>query len=186
MRTLVSQIEGQGEFQSGRGAKLAVDGFLRVIGARDVFAAGDCSLLIDGPLPATAQVAGQQGAYLAHLINRKLDPGEGGVTATPPIRTLPAPSLLGLLPLGPARDETYRRFSFFSLGLMAYVGNEAAVTQFEVEAGQGNLGFKLYGALAFVLWRSVYITKQVSLRNRVLILFDWIKTRVFGRDTSSF
>jgi hypothetical protein len=37
------------------------------------------------------------------------------------------------------------------------------------------------------LWsRSVYITKQVSLRNRVLILFDWLKTQVFGRDLSNF
>jgi len=27
---------------------------------------------------------------------------------------------------------------------------------------------------------------QVSLRNRVLILFDWAKTRVFGRDLSQF
>jgi hypothetical protein len=27
----------------------------------------------------------------------------------------------------------------------------------------------------------VYITKQVSFRNRVLILFDWLKARVFGR-----
>jgi hypothetical protein len=27
---------------------------------------------------------------------------------------------------------------------------------------------------------------QVSFRNRVLILFDWLKTRVFGRDTSLF
>ncbi len=27
---------------------------------------------------------------------------------------------------------------------------------------------------------------QVSFRNRVLILFDWLKARVFGRDTSLF
>ena len=27
---------------------------------------------------------------------------------------------------------------------------------------------------------------QVSTRNRVLILFDWMKTRVFGRDLSVF
>ena len=27
---------------------------------------------------------------------------------------------------------------------------------------------------------------QVSFRNRVLILFDWLKTRVFGRDISLF
>jgi len=39
---------------------------------------------------------------------------------------------------------------------------------------------------AFLLWRSVYITKQVSFRNRVPILFDWMKAQVFGRDLSQF
>ena len=34
--------------------------------------------------------------------------------------------------------------------------------------------------------RSVYITKQVSFRNRVLILFDWLKAQVFGRDLSNY
>jgi NADH:ubiquinone reductase (non-electrogenic) len=42
------------------------------------------------------------------------------------------------------------------------------------------------GGLAYLVWRSVYITKQVSLRNRVLVLFDWLKAQVFGRDTSLF
>jgi NADH:ubiquinone reductase (non-electrogenic) len=48
------------------------------------------------------------------------------------------------------------------------------------------VGVNLYGSLAFLLWRSVYITKQVSFRNRVLILFDWMKAQVFGRDLSQF
>lgn len=46
--------------------------------------------------------------------------------------------------------------------------------------------FDVAGAFAFLLWRSVYITKQVSTRNRVLILFDWLKAKVFGRDLSQF
>jgi hypothetical protein len=28
----------------------------------------------------------------------------------------------------------------------------------------------------------VYVVKQVSLRTRVLVVFDFIKTKVFGRD----
>ena len=40
--------------------------------------------------------------------------------------------------------------------------------------------------LAYLVWKSVYITKQVSFRNRVLILFDWLKAQVFGRDLSNF
>lgn len=33
---------------------------------------------------------------------------------------------------------------------------------------------KLSGQFAYLVWKSVYITKQVSFRNRVLILFDWV------------
>ena len=62
-------------------------------------------------------------------------------------------------------------------------GNDKALTQVELF---DSLQLNLYGALAFLLWRSVYITKQVSLRNRVLILFDWMKAQVFGRDISLF
>ena len=45
-------------------------------------------------------------------------------------------------------------------------------------------GIELSGRFAYLLWRSVYLTKQVSARNRFLILIDWLKTRVFGRDIS--
>ncbi len=75
-----------------------------------------------------------------------------------------------------------KNFEFLSLGVMAYVGSDQAVTQLEA----GKRTFDLAGYLSFLLWRSVYITKQVSTRNRVLILLDWIKTRAFGRDLSVF
>lgn len=68
-----------------------------------------------------------------------------------------------------------------SLGIMSYIGNKKAVMQVDMD-----LDVNLWGQFAFLLWRSVYITKQVSMRNRVLILFDWLKTRVFGRDISLF
>lgn len=42
-------------------------------------AIGDCSLMVGDRLPATAQVAGQQGAYVAHLINRGFLPLQGGM-----------------------------------------------------------------------------------------------------------
>jgi NADH:ubiquinone reductase (non-electrogenic) len=35
--------------------KLAVDPYLRIVGARDAMAIGDCSMIIDNRLPATAQ-----------------------------------------------------------------------------------------------------------------------------------
>ena len=51
---------------------------------------------------------------------------------------------------------------------MAYVGDEKALTQ--IEAGDSSLGLKLYGSFAFLLWRSVYITKQVGRASYMLSL----------------
>ena len=66
--------------------------------------------------------------------------------------------------------------------MQASLGDDKAIAQ--VEAFDKKL--PVWGSPAFLLWRSVYITKQVSLRNRVLILFDWLKVKVFGRDLSQF
>eukprot|EP00798_Chlamydomonas_sp_ICE-L_P028344 gene28344-31468_t len=69
--------------------KLVVDPFLRVIGADDVVALGDCSKLFSGALPPTAQVAGQQGqqgAYIAHIANDGYVFGKGGMEAVVPLR----------------------------------------------------------------------------------------------------
>lgn len=40
------------------------------------------------------------------------------------------------------------------------------------------------GSTGFLLWRSVSAVKQVSTRTRLLVLFDWFKCRVFGRDVT--
>jgi hypothetical protein len=34
------------------------------------------------------------------------------------------------------------------------------------------------------LWRSVYWSEQVSYRTRVLLMLDWIKRGIWGRDLS--
>ena len=179
----------QGRFQKPRGSrKLAVDPWLRVVGAEDLMALGDCSSLYGAPLPATAQVAAQQGAYAARLLNDSAFLGVGGDLARPPAGA-PAP-WQSLLPGGSGGDgqrlgAPLGPFHFLSLGLLAYVGDDKALTQFELGKSQ-RLKYEASGRFAFLLWKSVYVTKQVSFRNRVLILFDWMKTRVFGRDTSIF
>lgn len=53
-----------------RRGKLVVDPWLRVKGMPNVMAFGDCAIIEDDPLPATAQVAGQQGAFAARLISK--------------------------------------------------------------------------------------------------------------------
>jgi NADH:ubiquinone reductase (non-electrogenic) len=191
---------------NGKVSKLAVDPFLRVIGARDVIALGDCTKIVNGtgPLPATAQVAAQQGAYAAHMVNRGYRLGVGGVDMLPPWKPAADLSLADRI-FGKITDSISssvdsideegkgnlidkevvlltKPFEFLSLGILASIGNDKAVAQ--IEAFDSKV--PVWGSPAFLLWKSVYITKQVSFRNRVLILVDWAKTRVFGRDLSQF
>jgi NADH dehydrogenase FAD-containing subunit len=117
------------------------------------------------------QVAGQEGAYVARTISRNKYVGVGGLDTEAPFQTVEA---------NKARVYEHE-FDFLSLGIMAYIGKNRAIMQVDMDAN-----INIWGQFAFLLWRSVYITKQVSMRNRVLILFDWLKTRVFGRDISLF
>eukprot|EP00933_Yihiella_yeosuensis_P037423 TRINITY_DN31359_c0_g1_i1.p1 TRINITY_DN31359_c0_g1~~TRINITY_DN31359_c0_g1_i1.p1 ORF type:complete len:437 (-),score=65.04 TRINITY_DN31359_c0_g1_i1:103-1368(-) len=56
-----------------RGSQILVDGTLRVKGEPDIWAIGDCSTVEDYWLPQTAQVANQQGQYLARYFNNPND-----------------------------------------------------------------------------------------------------------------
>jgi NADH:ubiquinone reductase (non-electrogenic) len=224
VRDLVDKIPEQRALNAAApptAKKLAVDPYLRVVGAEDVVALGDCAstLLAGGPfLPATAQVAGQQGAYVGRMLSRGFSFGRGGLDQPPPVRAVsdaarraalrpPPPLDLGRLGARPgglteldldaattgdpyanlapppgAEYATRQVFEFLSLGLLASLGRETALVQAEA----GPLSVQLAGFVAWLLYASVYLVKQVSLRNRVLILFDGIKTRVFGRDLSQF
>lgn len=128
--------------------RLAVDGFLRLPGFEGFYALGDCASVGEPPLPATAQVAQQQGKYLARALE--------GARAGKPVEP----------------------FRFKPSGMLAYIGaNEALADLPQVKwSGKG----------AWLFWRSVYITKLVSPANKVKVLFDWIKARLFGRDLSRF
>ena len=77
-----------------------------------------------------------------------------------------------------ARGETHKPFWYFHQGMLAYVGNRKGLA--ETPAGG------LRGWMAWLMWRWVYLTKLVSLRNKVLVVFDWLKARLFGRDLSHF
>lgn len=94
----------------------------------------------------------------------------------------PAPAPGGGKPPVCTYDYYSRTFEFLDLGILAYIGNDQALA--EINAFDSSLA--VFGGVAFLLWKSVYITKQVSLRNRVLILFDWLKAKAFGRDLSQF
>lgn len=76
--------------------------------------------------------------------------------------------------------EYAKPFQFLNLGILAYTGQNTALAQVtpvpnaRPVKGKGNLGN--------AVWRSVYLSKQVSWRNRFLVLNDWTNRRIFGRD----
>jgi NADH dehydrogenase FAD-containing subunit len=142
----VPLLEGLGiELVRGR---LPVAPDLAVPERTGVWAAGDCAAVGEPPLPATAQIAQQQGKYLARLLRRR------------------------------ARGLSTPPFVAKSAGMMAYIGGGEALADLP--------RVKWSGRGAWLLWRSAYLTKLVSLPNKVKVLFDWIKAAAFGRDVSRF
>ncbi|KAI3439031.1 hypothetical protein D9Q98_001441 [Chlorella vulgaris] len=103
-------------------------------------------------LPATAQVARQQGEYLAAVL-RKADGDLAEVSKV-------APS-----------------FKYSHKGSMAYVGGNRAVMDVP------NVG-PLMGLTAGLVWRGFETWSQISFRNQILVATDWVRTKLFGRDTS--
>jgi NADH dehydrogenase FAD-containing subunit len=68
----------QSEVQDVARGRLAIDPWLRVLGNDgDVMSLGDCSCIVNGQLPATAQVASQQGEYLARLLSQNYSMNTG-------------------------------------------------------------------------------------------------------------
>lgn len=138
--------------QKGKDIKLDIDHFSQAI----------CK--VDSQMkssPATAQVAAQQGAYLAHAFNHlaSTDPDEG------PMRI---------------RGEGKHRcqpFRYRHLGQFAPLGGETTAAELPGD-------WVSIGRSTQWLWYSVYASKQVSWRTRALVVFDWTKRFIFGRDSS--
>lgn len=100
-------------------------------------------------LPQTAQVAGQQGRYLANVFNMR---ARGDAQELP-------------------------KFQYHHLGSLAYVGQRSAVAELDG-------GWNFEGFLTWIMWRTAYLSKQVSWRNKFMVATDWTKELVFGRDIS--
>jgi NADH:ubiquinone reductase (non-electrogenic) len=128
--------------------RLVTDEYFRLDGTGSVFAIGDCVTIQGKSLPATAQVAQQEGAYLGKSLNRR------------------------------ARGKSVSPFRYRHYGMLAYVGSGKALADLAA--------FKGKGFLTWLFWRSAYLTRLVSIKNKTLVLFDWFKTLVFGRDISRF
>ena len=180
IQQFIKQVPDQEARQDlGRG-RLVTDEWMRVKGVPDVLSIGDCCVVDEAPLPANAQVASQQGYFLGRQLSKNMD-----FSTKIPERVGPITTPGEFLSIGEKRegDKVYAKgFQFLNLGTLAYTGGNSALAQVAVD----KKAIKSSGEVGFLLWRSVYLSKQVSLRNRTLVFFDWIKTRLWGRDITRF
>jgi NADH dehydrogenase FAD-containing subunit len=91
-------IRNYGFEMSDRGTQILVDRHLRCKGHENIWAIGDCSTIDEYFLPQTAQVANQQGQYLAKMLNS-----------------------------GKMDDKSADPFVFYNKGVMAYLGGMTAL-----------------------------------------------------------
>mmetsp|Transcript_18174 Transcript_18174/g.23514 ORF Transcript_18174/g.23514 Transcript_18174/m.23514 type:complete len:556 (-) Transcript_18174:270-1937(-) len=173
-KLLISKIEEQASAPETKRGNVLVDDWMRVKGTNGtILAIGDCTTMESGRLPATGQVAAQQGAFVGRLLSRGYDITQ----TTPRLDQKEDPIKSAWINL---RGYTEAKpFRFLNLGLLAYVGDRKALAQ--VQTGNSTWA-RAYGEVGFLLWRSVYVVKQVSTRNRILVLFDRLKSKLFGRD----
>ena len=179
---LIDAIGGmQKKAQSVARGKLAVDPWCRVVGGEGrIFAIGDCVCTQNNCLAATAQVAAQEGEFLAHVLSTgNLTTSFDGDLMLPPTLDKKRALLMdSVAALAMNNDKYLAPFQFLDLGILAFTGGLSALAQ--VQMDEKRLTAK--GHVGFGLWRSVYFMKQVSMRNRALVFFDWMKQRLFGRD----
>ena len=169
-----------------RSKRIVTDEYLRVPGTKGrVFAIGDCAGVEDGPLPPTASVAEQQGAYLVKCFNsyyHSFDSnGEGELPLPGPVRPAAAPfnAVFFIDYLFP-KQPTFRYVERGAMASMGWGGGVVDTTK--VVSGAPTMT----GWAAFVAWRGAYLSKQLSWSNMMLIPMYWFKAAVFGRDISRF
>ena len=101
--------------------------------------------------PATAQVANQQGEYLAKELNAQGRARRNG-------NEKPAPT---------------KPFEYVHLGSFATLGGEQAALDTSGSPLPGD--FVSQGIGTMVLWYGVYFSNCVSWRNKAMVVLDWTK-----------
>lgn len=201
VKDLMQQIPAQKEARRG----LNVNEFLVVNGTENIWAVGDCAVANYAP---TAQVAAQEGTFLARLFNTMAKTEE----IEQDLNELSAKQAVAkqadrdaIFEEIKSRQKQLRRikqigpFQYSHQGSLAYIGAEKAVA--DVSWLSGN--FASGGTMTYLFWKSAYLSMcfssklylltlrrdfmeltMVLARNRVLVVVDWLKAKFFGRDVS--
>lgn len=124
----------------------------------NIFALGDCCANAEHPLPALAQVAEQQGKYLAKHLNEMAGSLDRNWSSCPP-------------------------FVYRSMGSMATVGGRSAVLELN-KGPDGHRWLSWAGFSSWIAWRSAYLTRLGTFKARLYVATNWTITMLFGRDIS--
>jgi len=186
-RKITQDLMGKlAEFQTNRRG-ITVDDYLRMQGANDIYAIGDCTASSYAP---TAQVASQQGAYLGRMLNLmgKRDTLQARLAALGQLATSTTATADEQKALesevreieGQLGKLKLRPFHYSHQGSLAYIGSDRAIADLPFMNGN----FATGGVATYLFWRSAYLSTLFSTRNRILVATDWIKVKLFGRDVS--
>ncbi|XP_078156833.1 internal alternative NAD(P)H-ubiquinone oxidoreductase A1, mitochondrial-like [Carex rostrata] len=147
--------------------RVGVDKWLRVPSAEDVFSIGDCAGYVEQTgkqvLPALAQVAERQGKYLATVFETMAKQYAGKAYRT-------------------KNADMGKPFEYNHLGSMASVGRYKALV--DLRENKDSDGISHAGFLSWMMWRTAYLARTVSWRNRINVATNWGTTLIFGRDNS--
>ncbi|KAF5760654.1 putative NADH:ubiquinone reductase (non-electrogenic) [Helianthus annuus] len=163
-----SEFIKQLQLPKSPGGRIGIDEWLRVPSVEDVFALGDCAGFLEHTgrpvLPALAQVAERQGKYLVELFNKKIGKQNAGRACSANDVDLGDP------------------FVYKHLGSMASVGRYKALV--DLSQTKDAKGVSMAGFVSWLIWRSAYLTRVLSWRNRLYVMINWATTLVFGRDNT--
>ena len=140
-------------FNKSKNGRLLVDDLLRVYNSDNnlvndnIYAIGDICVNEKNPLPPLAQVAEQQGKFLACYLNN-ID----------------------------SINET-NGFNYNHLGSMVSLTTGNGI----LEIGKSKK-YKFTGLTSWIAWRSAYLTKLQSSKNRLNIMSQWMGTIINGRE----
>ncbi|SMN18811.1 similar to Saccharomyces cerevisiae YDL085W NDE2 Mitochondrial external NADH dehydrogenase, catalyzes the oxidation of cytosolic NADH [Maudiozyma saulgeensis] len=157
---------------------LLINEKLQLLGAESsIYAIGDCTF--HGGLAPTAQVAHQEGLYLANIFKQlhKLDQLDWK-------SQLPSTTEKQLTDIKKKQDHIINNkmpnFEYNYKGTLAYIGSERAIAELKI-AGKD---YQLRGSpFAFLFWKIVYLSMCVSIRNTLMVSMDWFKFYFFGRNS---
>lgn len=170
--------------ESDRAGRVIVEPDLSVPGSPDIFVIGDAMAIRGYPLPGVAQVAMQQGRFVARLIRERV----GRLPSPAPSETTNADSLrgggegwgrgqggeqataespdAGKVPA--VRGEVFR---YRDLGNMATIGRSSAI----FERGR----WKMSGFIAWMGWLFIHLMQLVGHRNRLSVFLQWMWAYIF-------